>query len=147
MIGCECSTCRSDDPRDCRLRPSIFVRGDAGTSVLIDAGPDLRAQALTHRITRVDAIVFTHGHADHILGLDDVRRLNAIMGQPMKLHGDAVTLDGSDTFGYVRSTVPGQVIAGRADVIEGAASASCVVPVPVCNAPAGFGLRSAASSV
>ena len=102
MIGCECSTCRSDDPRDSRLRPSIFVRGDAGTSVLIDAGPDLRAQALKHRITRVDAIVFTHGHADHILGLDDVRRFNAIMGRPMKLYGDAVTLDEiRRTFGYV----------------------------------------------
>ena len=61
--------------------------------VLIDAGPDLRAQALKHRITRVDAIVFTHGHADHILGLDDVRRFNSIMGQSMKLYGDAVTLE------------------------------------------------------
>ena len=85
MIGCDCSTCRSDDPRDTRLRPSILVRGGAGASVLIDAGPDLRAQALTHRITRVDAIVFTHGHADHILGLDDVRRFNVVMRRPMKL--------------------------------------------------------------
>ena len=102
MIGCECSTCRSDDPRDSRLRPSVFVRGDAGTSVLIDAGPDLRAQALKHRITRVDAIVFTHGHADHILGLDDVRRFNAVLGQPMTLYGDAVTLDEiRRTFAYV----------------------------------------------
>jgi phosphoribosyl 1,2-cyclic phosphate phosphodiesterase len=102
MIGCDCSTCRSDDPRDTRLRPSVFVRGDDGTSVLIDAGPDLRAQALTHRITRVDAIVFTHGHADHILGLDDVRRFNSLMGQPMKLYGDALTLDEiRRMFGYV----------------------------------------------
>jgi phosphoribosyl 1,2-cyclic phosphate phosphodiesterase len=101
MIGCGCSTCRSDDPRDTRLRPSIFVRGDAGASVLIDAGPDLRAQALKHRITRVDAIVCTHGHADHILGLDDVRRFNVIMRRPMKLYGDAVTIDEiKRTFGY-----------------------------------------------
>jgi phosphoribosyl 1,2-cyclic phosphate phosphodiesterase len=102
MIGCDCSTCRSDDPRDTRLRPSLFVRADDGTGVLIDAGPDLRAQALAHRITRVDAIVFTHGHADHILGLDDVRRFNAVMGQPMKLYGDEVTLDEiRRMFGYV----------------------------------------------
>jgi phosphoribosyl 1,2-cyclic phosphate phosphodiesterase len=101
MIGCECSTCRSDDPRDTRLRPSIFVRGDAGASVLIDAGPDLRAQALTHRISRVDAIVFTHGHADHILGLDDVRRFNVVMRRPMKLYGDAITVDEiKRTFSY-----------------------------------------------
>ena len=102
MIGCDCSTCRSDDPRDTRLRPSLFVRGDDGTFVLIDAGPDLRAQALKHRITRVDAIVFTHGHADHILGLDDVQRFNSLMRQPMKLYGDSVTLDEiRRMFGYV----------------------------------------------
>ena len=61
--------------------------------MLIDAGPDLRAQALRHQLTRVDAIVFTHGHADHILGIDDVRRFNSLMGRPMKLFGDALTLD------------------------------------------------------
>ena len=102
MIGCQCSTCRSDDPRDTRLRPSIFIEADDATSVLVDAGPDLRMQALTHRIHRVDAIVFTHGHADHILGLDDVRRYNHLMRQPMKLYGDAKTLDEiRRMFGYV----------------------------------------------
>ena len=102
MIGCQCSTCRSNDPRDSRLRPSLFIRDDDGTSVLVDAGPDLRAQALAHAITRVDAIVFTHGHADHVLGLDDVRRYNSLMGQPMKLYGDAVTLgEIKRMFGYV----------------------------------------------
>jgi phosphoribosyl 1,2-cyclic phosphate phosphodiesterase len=102
MIGCDCSTCRSEDPRDTRLRPSLLIRGDRGTCVLIDAGPDLRLQALTHRLARVDAIAFTHGHADHILGLDDVRRFNMLMGRPMKLYGDAITLDEiRRTFAYV----------------------------------------------
>jgi phosphoribosyl 1,2-cyclic phosphate phosphodiesterase len=101
MIGCECSTCRSEDPRDRRLRPSIFIHTDDGTRLIVDAGPDLRAQALAHDITRVDAIFFTHGHADHILGLDDVRRYNGIMQQPMALFGDAVTLgEIRSTFGY-----------------------------------------------
>jgi len=101
MSGCECTTCRSSDPRDTRLRPSIFIES-AGASVLVDAGPDLRAQALRHDIRRVDAIVFTHGHADHILGLDDVRRFNAIMGRAMPCHGDAQTLnDIRRTFHYV----------------------------------------------
>lgn len=101
MIGCGCATCTSTDPRDTRLRPSIFVE-TAGARVLIDAGPDLRAQALRHRITRVDAILFTHGHADHILGMDDVRRFNALMDGAMPCYGDAATLtDIRRMFSYV----------------------------------------------
>ena len=102
MIGCECATCRSADPRDRRSRASIFVESDAGDAILVDAGPDLRSQALAHGITRVDAIVFTHGHADHILGLDDVRRYNHLMRRPMACYADAHTVqDIRRTFGYV----------------------------------------------
>jgi phosphoribosyl 1,2-cyclic phosphate phosphodiesterase len=90
MIGCDCSTCLSTDSRDTRLRPSLYLE-TAGSRVLVDAGPDLRTQALRHTIARVDAIVFTHGHADHILGLDDVRRFNAVMNAPMPCFGDAAT--------------------------------------------------------
>jgi phosphoribosyl 1,2-cyclic phosphate phosphodiesterase len=107
MIGCTCATCASTDPHDTRLRPSIYVESGAshadgaGTKLLVDAGPDLRQQALRHRITRVDAILFTHGHADHILGIDDVRRFNALMRGPMPCYGDAATLDDiRRTFGY-----------------------------------------------
>lgn len=101
MIGCECATCRSDDPRDNRLRPSIFVETDEA-KVLVDAGPDLRVQALRHDLRRVDAILFTHGHADHILGIDDVRRFNALMQAPMPCYGDASTLqDIQRMFSYV----------------------------------------------
>ena len=92
MIGCDCSTCLSADPRDSRLRPSIYVE-TTGARVLVDAGPDLRTQALRHRISRVDAVLFTHGHADHILGMDDVRRFNALMRGPMPCYGDAATLE------------------------------------------------------
>jgi phosphoribosyl 1,2-cyclic phosphate phosphodiesterase len=101
MIGCECAVCRSTDPRDTRLRPSIFVE-TAAARILVDAGPDLRTQALRHGIRRVDAILFTHGHADHILGMDDVRRFNAMMQGPMPCYGDARTLaDIRKTFHYV----------------------------------------------
>jgi phosphoribosyl 1,2-cyclic phosphate phosphodiesterase len=101
MIGCECPTCTSADPRDKRLRPSIFVESGR-TTVLVDAGPDLREQALRSRITRVDAILFTHGHADHILGIDDVRRFNALMKGPMTCYGDAATIvDIQRMFSYV----------------------------------------------
>jgi phosphoribosyl 1,2-cyclic phosphate phosphodiesterase len=83
MIGCECVVCRSADPRDQRLRPSIYVDVPGHASILVDTTPDLRQQALTHRLSRIDAVLFTHGHADHVLGLDEVRRFNAIQGRPV----------------------------------------------------------------
>ena len=102
MIGCRCDTCRSDDPRDRRLRPSILVDTDDGLALLVDAGPDLRAQALAHDVTRLDAVVFTHGHADHILGLDEVRRYNALQQRPVACFADAATLsDIRQMFRYV----------------------------------------------
>ena len=106
MIGCDCSTCRSADPRDRRLRPSILVEAVDGTSVLVDAGPDLREQALAYGIRRVDAIVFTHGHADHILGLDDVRRFNYMQKRPMACYADPLTIaDIRQTFAYAFNPV------------------------------------------
>jgi phosphoribosyl 1,2-cyclic phosphate phosphodiesterase len=101
MIGCDCGTCRSTDPRDRRLRPSIFVQVADGASVLVDAGPDLREQALRHEIRKVDAVLFTHGHADHILGMDDLRRFNFLQKRPMPCYGDERTIaDILQTFAY-----------------------------------------------
>jgi phosphoribosyl 1,2-cyclic phosphate phosphodiesterase len=80
-LGCNCAVCTSPDPRDRRLRPSLLVRwadGEQQRTVVIDTGPDFREQALRHRIARVDAVFYTHGHADHIFGLDDLRPLSFI---------------------------------------------------------------------
>ncbi|MFL6280359.1 MAG: MBL fold metallo-hydrolase [Vicinamibacterales bacterium] len=102
MIGCDCETCRSTDPRDKRWRASVYVETDDGQAVLVDAGPDIRAQSLAFGVRRVDAIVFTHGHADHIMGLDDIRRFNALQQRPMPCFGDEATLsDLRRTFFYV----------------------------------------------
>jgi phosphoribosyl 1,2-cyclic phosphate phosphodiesterase len=74
-IGCDCSVCTSADPHDRRTRPSIMVQWD-GHTVLIDTTPDFREQAIREHIRKIDAVLYTHGHADHILGLDDVRPLS-----------------------------------------------------------------------
>lgn len=87
-IGCDCAVCRSPDPRDRRTRPSILIEVEpqepaslfrgAVRSILVDTATDLRAQALARGVRRVDAILFTHAHADHVFGLDDVRRFNQV---------------------------------------------------------------------
>ena len=74
-IGCSCRVCNSTDPHDRRTRPSVMVQWDSHT-VLIDTTPDFREQAIREHITKIDAVLYTHGHADHILGLDDVRPLS-----------------------------------------------------------------------
>jgi phosphoribosyl 1,2-cyclic phosphate phosphodiesterase len=161
MIGCGCDVCRSPDPRDRRTRPSILIQIEAPPAlqaegeptaassavaravrnVLVDTSPDLRAQALANRISRVDAILFTHSHADHVLGLDEVRRYNILQREPMACFGDARTLtDLRQTFGYIFTgpDAPGggipQIVLSH---IAGPFSlgGAEVVPVPIMHGP------------
>src|SRR5213083_3569883 len=92
-IGCDCAVCHSSDPRDRRTRPSILIEVN-GTSILVDTSTDLRMQALAHDIRRVDAILFTHNHADHVFGLDDVRRFNQMQRSAIPCFADAESLGG-----------------------------------------------------
>jgi phosphoribosyl 1,2-cyclic phosphate phosphodiesterase len=93
-LGCSCPVCTSVDPHDKRLRPSIWLRwydksADIERSVIIDTGPDFRAQALRAGVRRIDAVFYTHGHVDHILGMDDLRPLSFTAAResgPIPLH-------------------------------------------------------------
>lgn len=90
-VGCECAVCTSADPRDQRTRPSLLIEYD-GRVVLIDTTPDLRQQALRERIKRLDAVIFTHGHADHVLGLDETRVFYFREQVPLPVYADEATL-------------------------------------------------------
>lgn len=89
-IGCDCEVCHSSDPRDQRLRSSIYIETPE-TSFVVDTGTDFRTQALRANIRRVDAVVFTHSHTDHIMGFDDLRRFSYARGS-MPVYASAGTM-------------------------------------------------------
>lgn len=91
MIGCTCDVCRSEDPRDRRLRPSVYLEVEGGPSILVDTSTDLRQQALTFEVSRVDAILMTHSHADHVMGMDEVRRFNVLNGGAIPVYAAPAT--------------------------------------------------------
>jgi phosphoribosyl 1,2-cyclic phosphate phosphodiesterase len=103
-IGCQCKVCTSSDPRDQRLRPSITV-SYGGRVVLIDTTPDFRQQALRARLHRLDAVLFTHSHADHIMGLDDVRPFNYRQASNIPIYGSPETISNiRSVFRYIFET-------------------------------------------
>jgi phosphoribosyl 1,2-cyclic phosphate phosphodiesterase len=90
-IGCHCAVCASTDPRDARLRPSILVTYE-GRNILIDTTPDFRTQALRAGLNHLDAVLFTHAHADHVMGLDDVRPFNFRQKGRIPIYASAETM-------------------------------------------------------
>jgi phosphoribosyl 1,2-cyclic phosphate phosphodiesterase len=139
MIGCACTVCTSTDPRDQRTRPSALVRysdpadPSLRRQILIDTAPDLRVQSLRNRVNRLDSVCFTHAHFDHIFGLDDLRRFNAVMHQPIDIYAEPATMKIiQEKFAYIfdRSTnlnntfiaslVPYELTAGTAIELFGA---------------------------
>ena len=92
MIACDCEVCSSPDPRDKRLRSSILVQS-ATTSFVVDTTPDFRYQMLREKVKKLDGVLFTHPHKDHIAGLDDVRAYNFFQSQPMNIYANSMTID------------------------------------------------------
>ena len=88
VITCTCPTCTSSDPRDRHLRTSALIETDAGKNILIDIGPDFREQILREQITRIDTILITHAHRDHVGGIDDIRPLNYAQRQRIPLYAN-----------------------------------------------------------
>ena len=133
MIGCKCSICTSNDQRNQRTRTSALIRV-GGSSLLIDTAPELRLQCLTNNVEQVNAVLFTHSHADHIFGLDDIRRFNEIHMRSIPCFGSRDTLSViRKAFEYV--FVPTQIGGGKPmlDLIEvnGVFEAAGVTVVPI----------------
>ena len=115
MIGCKCAVCTSTDPRDKRTRSSIFIETPAA-KVLVDTTPDLREQALREGLDQLDAVIFTHPHADHIMGFDDLRRFCDLREGPLPIYGSAATLKQIErVFHYAFN--PGKLVPGYVHVV------------------------------
>lgn len=103
VIGCTCEVCRSTDPRNKRTRASIHLRA-AGMDLLVDSGPDLRLQALREGLTRMDAVIYTHSHLDHVVGFDELRAFCWHRDTPLPLHARPQCMDMLQTmFGWAFS--------------------------------------------
>lgn len=101
MIGCQCDTCKSSDPKNHRTRCSSVIKLDNGKVILIDSGPDLRQQALREGLSQVDAVLYTHTHADHLHGIDDLRAFCQIQRSQIPLYGSPDAMRHiADKFGY-----------------------------------------------
>jgi phosphoribosyl 1,2-cyclic phosphate phosphodiesterase len=136
VIGCPCAVCRSDNPRNKRMRPGLKLEFEGGHVVLVDTPTDLRAQALRFGLPRLDAVLFTHPHADHIFGLDDIRIFNFRQGRAIPCYGSEATLSAlRRTFAYAFET--GQEGGGKPQLdlipvrVPFSLLGQTVVPVPV----------------
>ncbi len=108
MIGCDCEVCGSASRRDKRLRSSVWIRANSN-SVLIDTSTDLREQALREGIKRVDAVLYTHHHADHVHGIDELRSFNFLQKSDIPLYGNELTMQRiKDMFGYIFNGGPSE---------------------------------------
>lgn len=139
VIGCDCAVCKSPDPRDHRMRSSIHVEHE-GFHIQVDTPPEFRLQALAAEVPRVDAVLITHTHADHIFGMDDLRQFNALQGGPIPVFGAVADLRHLRTvFDYMFRNAPAGTTRPRVELkaVERPFSLGPfrVVPLPVRHGP------------
>lgn len=109
VLGCACEVCRSKDPRDNRLRTSCIIETEEA-NVLIDCGPDLRQQLLRYPVERIDAVLLTHDHQDHVAGLDELRSYIFKQNKPMPIYGEENVLENVRTrfnYAFLENPYPG----------------------------------------
>jgi phosphoribosyl 1,2-cyclic phosphate phosphodiesterase len=112
VLGCACPTCQSTDPRDTRFRSSVYLKVGK-TGILIDTATEFRLQALRHHIQRVDLVLLTHHHADHLCGFDDLRRFNQLQGGAIPVYGNQETIDQVATMFHYIFDHNGQIGGGK----------------------------------
>lgn len=139
VIGCDCPVCASDDPRNRRRRTSLYV--EAGTThVVVDTAPDFREQVLAYGVRRIDAVLFTHSHADHVFGFDDIRRFNTIQDCVIPAYGSSQTVadlrrifeyvdSGPNALGLFKPRIEFRTVSGSFDI-----GGLQVQPLPVVHA-------------
>ena len=137
VIGCRCPTCTSTDPRNKRTRASVYVETDEGVHLLIDSGPEMRIQALREGFTRLDAVLYTHLHADHTAGLDDLKGFNAAIGGVLPCFGDTETgASLRHRFGYAFAGTPWiglipHISFTNVDASPFSVGGTCIQPIPM----------------
>ena len=151
MVGCRCPVCCSDDPHDARTRPSLLVESD-GHSIVVDTSTDLRQQAIREKLSSIDAVLFTHSHADHVNGIDDLRGFYFIHRRLIPCYGDSQTMDAiTSRFPYI---FKGLEVEGYAPLMEAHTISGpfelfgCLItPIPLLHGPypsTGFRFNNAA---
>ncbi|MDA8093908.1 MAG: MBL fold metallo-hydrolase [Betaproteobacteria bacterium] len=138
VIGCDCATCRSADPRNKRTRASVAVSLPQGPTLLIDTGPDLRLQALREGLLRVDGVLYTHTHADHLNGIDDLRNFCYLQRAPIPIFGNETTVRDIEARFRYAFAAPGQhwdkpVLTAHAVCAPFHAAGLEVTPLPVLH--------------
>jgi phosphoribosyl 1,2-cyclic phosphate phosphodiesterase len=137
VVGCDCPVCTSTDPRDKRLRSSVLVKS-GGSTVLIDAGPDLRQQMLRSKVRELDAVLLTHEHMDHIAGIDELRAFNFRQQRAMDIHASPATnaaVRRMFHYAFAEHRYPGVPELRLHDIGAGAFEAGGleVIPIPVLH--------------